>query len=229
MRGSCMVKTIIKKLLIGMGAIIGTSVLLVIIMNLYMFLTTFSDIMSVEEAEELENVDCIIVLGAGVRPDGTPSPMLQDRLDKAIELYRQGVSHKVIVSGDHREDNYDEVNAMKCYLMEYDVPSDAIFMDHAGLSTYDSMYRAVHIFGVESAVIVTQKYHMYRSVYDAESLGIDAYGVNAEDVTYNGQTYREIREIAARVKDIMYCIFEPEATEGGEPISLEESGDVTND
>ena len=215
MRGSCMVKTIIKKLLIGMGAIIGTSVLLVIIMNLYMFLTTFSDIISVEEAEELENVDCIIVLGAGVRPDGTPSPMLQDRLDKAIELYRQGVSHKVIVSGDHREDNYDEVNAMKRYLM--------------GLSTYDSMYRAVHIFGVESAVIVTQKYHMYRAVYDAESLGIDAYGVNAEDVTYNGQTYREIREIAARVKDIMYCIFEPEATEGGEPISLEESGDVTND
>ena len=217
MRGSCMVKTIIKKLLIGMGAIIGTSVLLVIIMNLYMFLTTFSDIISVEEAEELENVDCIIVLGAGVRPD------------KAIELYRQGVSHKVIVSGDHREDNYDEVNAMKRYLMEYDVPSNAIFMDHAGLSTYDSMYRAVHIFGVESAVIVTQKYHMYRAVYDAEALGIDAYGVNAEDVTYSGQTYREIREIAARVKDIMYCIFEPEATEGGEPISLEESGDVTND
>ena len=224
-----MVKTIIKKILIGMGAIIGASMLLVVIMNLYMFLTTFSDIISVEEAEELEDVDCIIVLGAGVRPDGTPSPMLQDRLDKAIELYQQGIWDKIIVSGDHREDNYNEVNAMKSYLIEHDVPSEAIFMDHAGLSTYDSMYRAVHIFGVESAVIVTQKYHMYRAVYDAKYLGIDAYGVTAEDITYSGQTYREIREIAARIKDIMYCLFEPEATVGGEPIFLEGSGDVTND
>ena len=224
-----MIKVVIKRILLGIGIIAGSAVALVIIMNLYMFLSTFSDIMSVEEAKTLENVDCIIVLGAGVRADGTPSAMLQDRLDKAVELYENGVSDKIIVSGDHREKYYDEVNTMKNYMIEKGVPSEAIFMDHAGLSTYDSMYRAVNIFGVKSAVIVTQKYHMYRALYDASALGIDAYGVAAKDVTYSGQTYRELREIAARVKDIAYCIFKPEATVGGEAVSLEESGDITND
>lgn len=224
-----MVKTIIKRILLGIGGIVGTAAAIVIILNLYMFLSTFSDIISVEEAEELEDVDCIIVLGAGVRPDGTPSPMLQDRLDKAIELYENGVADKIIVSGDHSDVYYDEVNTMKNYMIDKGVPSEAVYMDHAGLSTYDSMYRAANVFGVESAVIVTQKYHMYRAVYDAEAFGITAYGVAAEDITYSGQTYREFREIAARVKDVVYCIFKPEATVVGESISLEESGDVTND
>lgn len=224
-----MIKAIIKRILMFLGIVAGTAAALVVIMNLFMILKTFSDIISVEEAEKLEEVDCIIVLGAGVRADGTPSAMLRDRLEKAAELYEKGVSDKIIVSGDHREVYYDEVNTMKSYLMDKGIPSEAIFMDHAGLSTYDSMYRAVNIFGVKSAVIVTQKYHMYRAIYDAEALGIEAYGVAAKKVVYNGQTYRELREIAARVKDIVYCIFKPEATVGGEPISLEGSGDVTND
>lgn len=224
-----MIKAVIKRVLLGIGIIAGSAIALVIIMNLYVFLTTFSDIMSVEEAEKLENVDCIIVLGAGVRADGTPSAMLKDRLDKGIELYENGVADKIIVSGDHREQYYDEVNAMKSYMIGKGIPSEAIFMDHAGLSTYDSMYRAVNIFGVKSAVIVTQNYHMYRAIYNAKAQGIEAYGVAAEDVVYSGQTYRELREIAARVKDIVYCILKPEATVGGEAISLEESGDVTND
>lgn len=224
-----MIKAIIKRILMFLGIVAGTAATLVVIMNLFMILKTFSDIISVEEAEKLEEVDCIIVLGAGVRADGTPSAMLRDRLEKAAELYEKGVSDKIIVSGDHREVYYDEVNTMKSYLMDKGIPSEAIFMDHAGLSTYDSMYRAVNIFGVKSAVIVTQKYHMYRAIYDAEALGIEAYGVAAKKVVYNGQTYRELREIAARVKDIVYCIFKPEATVGGEPISLEGSGDVTND
>lgn len=224
-----MVKTIIKRILTCIGVLIGTVVGIVVILNLYVLLSTFSDVVTEEEAAELEDVDCIIVLGAAVLSDGTPSLMLQDRLDKAVELYEKGVSDKVLVSGDHREDNYDEVNTMKNYLINAGIPSEAIYMDHAGLSTYDSMYRAVNIFGVESAVIVTQKYHIYRAVYNAEALGIKAYGVAAKDVAYNGQTYREIREIAARVKDILYCMFEIEAEVGGEPVSLEESGDITND
>ncbi len=224
-----MVKKVLKKVILTVGIMVGAVAGIVIILNLYMILTTFGDIVTVDEAKELEDIDCILVLGAGVRPDGTPSLMLKDRLDKAVELYEEGVSDKILVSGDHREDNYDEVNTMKNYLIEAGIPSEAIYMDHAGLSTYDSMYRAVHVFGVKTAVVVTQKYHMYRAVYNAESLGIEAYGVSAKDVSYNGQTYREIREVIARVKDIGYCIFEPEATVCGEPISLEESGDVTND
>lgn len=224
-----MVKTIIKRILLSLAILAGSAIALVIIINLYVFLSTFSDILSVEEAEKLEDVECIIVLGAGVRSDGTPSAMLQDRLDKALELYEAGVSDTIIVTGDHREKYYDEVNTMKNYLIGNGVPSEAIFMDHAGLSTYDSMYRAVNIFGVKSAVVVTQKYHMYRALYDAQALGIEAYGVYAKDVVYNGQTYRQIREIAARLKDVAYCIVKPESTVSGEPISLEGSGDVTND
>lgn len=224
-----MIKNIMKRILLVLGIITGTAVALVVLMNLFMLLKSFSNVVSVEEAAELEEVDCIIVLGAGVRADGTPSLMLQDRLDKAVELYEAGVSDKIIVSGDHREVYYDEVNTMKNYLTDKGIPSEAVFMDHAGLSTYDSMYRAVNIFGVKSAVIVTQKYHMYRALYDAESLGMTAYGVTAKEIDYNGQTYRELREVAARVKDIAYCIFKPEATVVGEAISLEGSGDVTND
>lgn len=224
-----MIKKIIKKVLRIGGILVGTALSITILLNLYMILTTFSDIVTVDEAVELEDIDCIIVLGAGVRADGTPSLMLKDRLDKAVELYEKGVSDKILVSGDHRESNYDEVNTMKNYLIAAGIPSQVIYMDHAGLSTYDSMYRAVNIFGVESAVVITQKYHMYRAVHNAESLGIETYGVSAKEISYNGQAYREFREIIARVKDIFYCLFEVESAVGGEPISLEESGDVTND
>ena len=224
-----MLKIVLKRLLQGIGAVVGLGALIVLVLNLYVILTTFSDIVSVDEVAELEDVDCILVLGAGVRPGGKPSLMLKDRLDKAVELYEAGVSNRIIVSGDHREDDYNEVQAMKDYLIDAGVPSDAIFMDHAGLSTYDSMYRADYIFGVEKTVIVTQEYHMYRAIADAEAMGIDAYGVSAKKITYNGQFSREIREIAARVKDVVYGIMKPEATVLGEPISLDESGDITND
>jgi vancomycin permeability regulator SanA len=220
---------IAKRILLGLCAVIGTGVLVVVVLNLYMFFTTFTDIKSVDEAAQLEEVDCILVLGAGVRPGGKPSLMLQDRLDKALELYNAGVSDKIIVSGDHRENDYNEVQVMKNYLMDKGVPSSAIFMDHAGLSTYDSMYRADYIFGVNSLVIVTQEYHMYRAIADAEAMGMKAYGVCAKKVVYNGQISRDIREIAARVKDIVYGIMKPEATVLGDPISLDESGDITND
>ncbi len=220
---------ILKRVLLGLCAIAGAAALVVIVLNLYMFFSTFTDIKSVDEAAKLEDVDCILVLGAGVRPGGKPSLMLQDRLDKAVELYEAGVSDRIIVSGDHRENDYNEVQVMKDYLIEQGIPSEAIFMDHAGLSTYDSMYRADYIFGVKRAVIVTQEYHMYRAIADAEAMGIDAYGVCAKKVTYNGQLSRDIREIAARVKDVVYGIMKPEATVLGDSISLDESGDITND
>jgi vancomycin permeability regulator SanA len=155
--------------------------------------------------------------------------MLRDRLEKTVELYEAGVSDTIIVSGDHREENYDEVNTMKYFLIEAGIPSEDIFMDHGGLSTYDTMYRAVNIFDVEKAVIVTQKYHMYRAIYDAKSLGIEAYGVNAEEITYSGQTKRDIREVLARIKDVCWCLTNQKSEIGGSKISLSESGNITND
>lgn len=220
---------ILKRIGIGIVVLAIFSVLFVIGVNLYVMAVTSKYILTDEEAAEKTDIDCIIVLGAAVKPDGTPSLMLSDRLDKAYEIYEKGICKKIIVSGDHSGEYYDEVNTMKKYLIDKGVPSEDIFMDHAGLSTYDTMYRAANIFGVKSAIVITQEYHMYRALYNAWGMGIDAYGVCAKKVTYGGQTYRDIREAAARIKDVGYCIIKPEATIMGEKISLENSGDVTND
>jgi len=181
------------------------------------------------EVDGIEGVDCILVLGAGVREDGSPSHMLEDRLLQGIELYNNGVAPKIIMSGDHGSEEYDEVNVMKGFAVSKGVPSEDIFMDHAGFSTYESLYRAKHIFGCKKIVIVTQKYHLYRALYIAESLGIEAYGIPSDPRTYVGATYREFREIIARCKDFFYCILDIKPTYLGESISLNQSGDVTND
>ena len=218
-----------KRILIIFGAIIIAGIVAVMGLNIFVMATTSGRILTIKEASKKEEIDCIIVLGAAVRPGGEPSLMLKDRLEKAIELYEAGVSDTIIVSGDHREEYYDEVNTMKSYLIEAGIPSEDIFMDHGGLSTYDTMYRAVNIFDVKKAVIVTQKYHMYRAIYDAKSLGIDAYGVSAEEIRYSGQTKRDIREVLARIKDIGWCITNQKSVVGGSKISLSESGNITND
>ena len=218
-----------KRILICIGALILAGIIAIVGINLLVIATTSGRILSIEEASKEDKVDCIIVLGAAVRPNGTPSAMLRDRLEKAVELYEAGVSDTIIVSGDHREDNYDEVNTMKYFLMDAGIPSEDIFMDNGGLSTYDTMYRAVNVFGVKKAVVVTQKYHMYRALYIAKSLGIDAYGVNAKEVSYSGQAKRDIREVLARIKDVGLSITKPESEVTGGKISLSGSGDITND
>ena len=133
------------------------------------------------------------------------------------------------MSGDHGSDNYDEVNVMKRYATERNVKSEDIFMDHAGFSTYDSMYRAKDIFEAKKIVIVTQKYHMYRAIYVAEQLGMEAYGVNSDPQTYAGQTMRDLREILARDKDWFKCIIKPKPTYLGDTIPVSGNGDATND
>lgn len=172
--------------------------------------------------------DCILVLGCGVHGE-TPSHMLEDRLLQGIELYENGASGKMIMSGDHGREGYDEVNVMKNFAMERGVPSENIFMDHAGFSTYESMYRARDIFKAEKILIVTQDYHLYRAIYDARALGLEAYGVASNPRTYAGQLYRDIREILARNKDFVYGIFKPEPTYLGETIPVWGNGNATND
>ena len=173
--------------------------------------------------------DCIIVLGCGLTDDGKPKQMLRARLDRAIELYESGVSEKLLMSGDHGRVTYDEVNAMKDYAMERGIPSEDIFMDHAGFSTYETMYRAKAVFEVDSACIVTQEYHLYRAVYDAVQMGIEASGVCADQVVSLKQAYREMREIIARNKDLVYCILKPEPKYLGDTIPITGNGDITND
>ena len=142
---------------------------------------------------KLNDVDCIVVLGCGVTAEGQPSYMLADRLTSGINLYKQGVAPKILMSGDHGRKNYDEVNTMKQVAVDSGVPSSDIFMDHAGFSTYESMYRAKEIFEADKIVIVSQTYHLYRALYIAEQLGIEAYGINADYHIYGGEEYRENR------------------------------------
>lgn len=186
-------------------------------------------ILAPEDATELSDIDCILVLGCGVRDDGTPSHMLEDRLRRGVELYKAGVAPKLLMSGDHGRTNYDEVNTMKQYAINAGVPSEDIHMDHAGFSTYESMYRARDIFCAEKILIVTQEYHLYRAIYAARALGLEAYGVACDYRDYSGQLYRDIREILARDKDFFTGIFRPKPTYGGETIPVFGNGDLTND
>ena len=191
---------------------------------------TKDDFLQVEyQAMKDIGADCIVVLGAGLTDEETPSPMLKDRLDTGILLYENGVAPKIIMSGDHGRVEYDEVNVMKKYAIEKGVPSEDIFMDHAGFSTYDSVVRAKEIFDANSIILVTQEYHLYRALYIANQFDINAYGVNADPRKYAGQLYREFREILARNKDVLNCIIKPEPTFLGESIPVSGNGDITND
>lgn len=195
--------------------------------NIYVKDVANKKIITTQEAAA-NTADCIIVLGCKVKNDGTPSDMLRDRLDRGIELYKAGTANKIIMSGDHGTVEYDEVHAMKSYAVDAGIPSEDVFMDHAGFSTYESMYRASEIFEADKVIIVTQKYHLYRAVYIAQSLGLDSYGVASDYHTYAGQTMRNAREVLARTKDFINCIFKPKPTYLGEAIPVSGNGDVTN-
>ena len=186
-------------------------------------------IVTVEKTANLEDVDCIIVLGCQVRDDGTLSHMLRDRLMRGLEVYHAGAAPKLLMSGDHGRKEYDEVNAMKQYAIENGVPSEHVFMDHAGFSTYETVYRAKEIFEADKVIIITQEYHLYRALYIADKLGLEAYGVSADLNKYAGQSMRDFREVLARCKDWAMCIFKPEPTYLGDSIPVNGNGDVTND
>ena len=191
--------------------------------------TTKQKILTSEEAASLTDVDCILVLGCGVHADGTPSDMLRDRLLRAMEVYELGGSAKLLMTGDHGRENYDEVAVMKSFAVDAGVPSEDVFMDHAGFSTYESMYRAKEIFQAKKVIIITQEYHLYRAIYIAQRLGMEAYGVAADYQAYYGQTKRDIREVLARVKDFGTSMFKPKPTYLGNAIPIWGDGNLTND
>lgn len=214
--------------LIAAAAILAAILLAAILgLSLLVWGSAKEYLLTPEEAAGLSDVDAILVLGCGVRPDGSPSLMLRDRLEMGLQLYQAGVAPKLLMSGDHSRVTYDEVNAMKDYAVAAGVASSDVFMDHAGFSTYESMYRARDVFQARRVVIVSQKYHLYRAIYDARALGLEAWGVAAEDIAYTGQWMRELREILARDKDVFYCWFKPLPTFLGEAIPVSGDGNAT--
>lgn len=201
----------------------------VTVVNSIVKLCTGDQILTPEDAAKLEDIDCILVLGCLVKDDGRPSDMLQDRLRRGVELYDLGASPKLLMSGDHGRVEYDEVATMKQYAIDTGIASENIFMDHAGFSTYESIYRAKEIFQADKILIVTQEYHLYRAIYIANRLGIEAYGVSSDYHTYVGQSMRNLREMLARVKDCGTCIFKPKPTYLGDAIPIFGNGNLTND
>lgn len=219
----------VRLLLTAVGCIVAVTAVAVFGINAHVKAVGAKRILTPEEAAALDDVDCVVVLGCLVREDGTPSAMLRDRLRRGVALYKDGVAPKLLMSGDHGREEYNEVETMKAYAVDAGVASADVFMDHAGFSTYESMYRARDVFGAKKIVVVTQEYHLYRALYIAERLGLEAYGVASDYETYYGQVKRDAREVLARVKDYFTSRFQPAPTYLGEAIPVSGNGDVTND
>ena len=229
--------TWLKRIGLGALALVVLCTVVVFAVDAHVRSSAGPRIVSVDEAAALGDVDCVLVFGCGVHPDGRPSDMLADRVACGVALYENGTSPKLLMSGDHGRADYDEVNVMRNAAVQAGVPGgavetsglpvDDVFMDHAGFSTYESMYRARDVFGAKRIVVVSQEYHLYRALYVAERLGLDAYGVSADLRPYAGQQAREIREVLARNKDFLTAIAQPLPTFLGDPISLSGSAAAT--
>lgn len=217
-----------KRIPICIAVILFVAIMLPFAVSGYVKLSTKDMIVETADISEGE-YDCILVLGAGVWSGGRPSHMLADRLDVAIDAYNAAAAPKLLMSGDHGRKEYDEVNVMKNYAIEEGVPSEDVFMDHAGFSTYESIYRAREVFLAKRVIIVTQEYHLYRALYVARALGLEAEGLPADLRNYRGQLTYDLREVLARCKDFAMCIFKPLPTYLGETVPVSGSGDLTND
>lgn len=180
-------------------------------------------------ADQARPADAIVVLGALVYADGSVSPIVRDRLETAYALYKAGKAPKILITGDHGQTSYDEVNTMRKYLEKKGVPPEDIFMDHAGFNTYDSMYRARAVFEVHSALVVTQAFHLPRAVYLSTQMGIVSQGVTADRVVYSDARYNELREMGARVKAFLEATVHPKPTFLGPVIPIAGDGRATRD
>lgn len=192
----------------------------VAVCNIIVIASASGNILEFEEAVKLENIDCIIVLGAGVKPDGTMSNLLYERTLCGAELYLAGASERLLLSGDHSRVDYNEVGAMKEYMVSRGIAPNVVFTDHAGFDTYDTMYRAKEIFKAKRVIVVTQGFHLSRAVFIANALGLEAYGVDCDTGVYGKNIMNDLREIAARPKYVLDAIFKPEPYYLGEAIPI---------
>ena len=213
-----------KKIAILLIIIIVLVTLMTLFINFYMINSTSNQIVGMDKLDN--DYDAIVVLGCKVEGN-TPSLMLSRRLEKAKEVYNK-LETKLLLTGDHGKNNYDEVNVMKDYLLTYNIDSKDIFLDHAGFNTYDSLYRAKYVFETKKVVIITQRYHMYRALYLANKLDLEAVGVVADDIPQKMiMVKNKIREILSRDKNFFVGLIKPQSKYVGEVISLNQDGVVT--
>lgn len=209
--------------LIALGVLVALAGLAVLVPNLVITQTTKDYI--VESPEDAPHAQVAIVLGARIWVDGTPMDMLGDRLETGVRLYEQGKVDKLLLSGEHEGVPYNQVDTMLEYVLDRGVPPEDVFTDNAGLSTYDTMYRARDVFQVESALVVTQGFHLSRAVYTARHLGLDAVGVVADLQTYRDYAPNAAREILARVNAIIELhVTRPAPAESGKSLPITGDG-----
>lgn len=194
-----------KKYLTIAMIVLAALALLVLLPPAGIFLETNGRVYSADDTPE--GYEYAIVLGASV-VNGRLSYMLEDRMKTAVSLYKSGKVSKLLLSGDYQSDDYNEVGAMRRYALESGIPDEDILLDYSGFSTYETVSRAKKLFGIDRAVIVTQRYHLYRALHIARSFGMDAVGADAALRGYRGQILRNMREILALDKDFLLCIFD---------------------
>lgn len=212
--------------LIGL-ILVGVLAVLVITINLVVFYSGQANLY--KDPNDLPATKVGLLLGAKVHRDGRLSQMMQDRADTALSAYENGKIEKILMSGDHGTSGYDEVNTVKNYLLDKGVRAEDLFLDHAGFDTYDSVYRAKAIFGVSEMTIVTQKFHLPRAVYIANSLNIKAHGLIADKRDYAGMFWNESREVMARSKAFLDITTGAKPKFLGEPISIDGESKLTWD
>ena len=185
---------------------------------------------SAEVVKTCKSIDpqCILVLGCAVWVDNQPSPMLRDRLDTAIALYKAGAAPKLLLSGDNSIAEYSEPECMLQYTLAQGVPPEDVFLDYAGFSTYESVYRSHAVFRADRLIVVTQKYHLFRALKACNALGIDTLGVASNQQKYAGRQYREAREVLARCKDLVKGWIKAKPTYLGDEIPVDGDGTVTH-
>lgn len=180
--------------------------------------------------DKLKKAQAVMILGAQVYSNGRVSDILYDRMITAFKVYESGKAEKILISGDHGQIGYDEVNTMKKYFLDWGVSPEDIYMDHAGFSTYESMYRAKEIFQINTMIISTQEFHLPRSLFLANAQGITSQGIIADRQRYLGQIKNETREFLARVKDFfMALLMKPKPKYLGDSIPINGDGRATWD
>lgn len=199
-----------KRLALIFFSLLGIGIVVLLFLSFYISRSTSNSIY--HSVEDLPRAHTVIILGASVHSDGKLSPVLQDRMDTGLKLYQKGKVKRFLLTGDHRTDDYNEVSAMQNYLLKLGVPEKHIFMDPGGLNTYESMYRSREIFEVPSAVVVTQPFHLPRTIFIANELGMDYKGYPADSHLYKTESSLLFREKLANLKAVFTLLQKKPAT-----------------
>lgn len=216
----------IKKFLLSLIILCLTALFVVLLTNSNV--TDETEKLIFTELKDVPKTKVAIIFGAGINGD-QPSRYLKDRLDAGISLYKNNKVDKILLSGDNGRDEYDELSVMKLYCQKNGVDTTKIYIDYAGFDSYSTMYRAKHIFYVDTAILVSQKYHLNRCIYLGDKLGIKSFGYSADRGVYSGYKYYASREKLSVSKAVLDVIRNRRPKYLGEPVDINKESNYTKE